>query len=130
MKIADTSFKEGREKRGLWFLKKIGESSKMDIWWWWFFVWNDWLMKGTKLYVQLNHFQRPPHCLTTNPQKWSDTLKQFAGCCRQIVWVCLTILFGWHDYFVGLAVKGLKSGSEQDLNLPRTWDQTLLNEIV
>ena len=31
MKIADTSFKEGREKRGLWFLKKIGESSKMDI---------------------------------------------------------------------------------------------------
>ena len=25
--------------------------------------------------------------LSANPTKWSNTLKQFVGCCRQIVWV-------------------------------------------
>ena len=30
-----------------------------------------------------------------NPWKWPNTLKQFVGCCRRIVWVCLTALRGW-----------------------------------
>ena len=30
--------------------------------------------------------------LSANPTKWSNTLKQFVGFCRRIVWVCLTIL--------------------------------------
>ena len=33
--------------------------------------------------------------LSANPTKWSSTLKQFVGCCRRIVWMCLTILWGW-----------------------------------
>ena len=33
--------------------------------------------------------------LSANPTKWSNTLKQFVGCCRRIVWVCLTILWDW-----------------------------------
>ena len=33
--------------------------------------------------------------LNANPTKWSNTLKQFVGCCGRIVWVCLTILRGW-----------------------------------
>ena len=38
--------------------------------------------------------------LNANLTKWSNTLKQFVGCCRWIVWVYLTI--------VGLAFKRLK----------------------
>ena len=34
--------------------------------------------------------------LNTNPTKWSNKLKQFVGNSRLIVWVCLTILWGWH----------------------------------
>ena len=34
--------------------------------------------------------------LSASPTKWSNTLKQFAGKSRRIVWVCLTILLGWH----------------------------------
>ena len=34
--------------------------------------------------------------LSANPTKWSNTLKQFVGKCRQIVWVCLTILWDLH----------------------------------
>ena len=30
--------------------------------------------------------------LNANPAKWSNTLKQFVGCCRRIVRVCLAIL--------------------------------------
>ena len=33
--------------------------------------------------------------LSANPTKWSVTLKQFVDCCRRMVWVCLTILWGW-----------------------------------
>ena len=33
--------------------------------------------------------------LSANPTKWLNTLKQFVGCCRQIVWVCLNISCGW-----------------------------------
>ena len=38
--------------------------------------------------------------LSANPTKWSNTLKQFVGRSRRILWVCF-------DYFVGLALKGL-----------------------
>ena len=38
--------------------------------------------------------------LSANRAKWSNTLKQFVGCCRQFVWVCLVI-------YVRLAPKGL-----------------------
>ena len=33
--------------------------------------------------------------LITNPRKWSNIFKQFVGCYRRIVWVCLTILWCW-----------------------------------
>ena len=33
--------------------------------------------------------------LSANPTKWSNTLKQFVGKSRQIIWACLTILCGW-----------------------------------
>ena len=42
--------------------------------------------------------------LTANSTKWSNTLRQFVGCCRWIVWVCLTILWGWR-LIHGTAVK-------------------------
>ena len=44
----------------------------------------------------------PPFIHTTlnplilNLTKWSNTPKQFIGCWKRIVWVCLTILWGWH----------------------------------
>ena len=38
--------------------------------------------------------------LSANPTKWSSTLKQFVGKCRQIAWV--------FDHFVRLALKGLR----------------------
>ena len=40
--------------------------------------------------------------VSPNPTKWSDTLKQNARYCQQIVWVS--------DHFVGLALQGLKKG--------------------
>ena len=39
--------------------------------------------------------------LRAKPTKWSNTLKQFAGCCRRIIYV--------FDHFVGLALKGIVS---------------------
>ena len=33
--------------------------------------------------------------LSVSPSKWSNTLKQFIGNSRRIVWVCLTILWVW-----------------------------------
>ena len=30
-----------------------------------------------------------------NPRKWSNTLKEFVGKSRRIVWECLIILWGW-----------------------------------
>ena len=33
---------------------------------------------------------------SANPTKKSNTLKQFLGCCRRIVWMCLTIFGGWN----------------------------------
>ena len=40
------------------------------------------------------------NALSAKPIKWPNTLKQFVGKSRWIVWVCF-------DYFVGLALKGL-----------------------
>ena len=34
--------------------------------------------------------------LSTNTTKWSNTLKLFVGNGGWIMWVCLTILWGWH----------------------------------
>ena len=33
--------------------------------------------------------------VNANSTKWSNTVKQFVGFCRRIVWACLTILWGW-----------------------------------
>ena len=33
--------------------------------------------------------------LSAKPTKWSNTLKQFVGRIRRMVWVCLTILWDW-----------------------------------
>ena len=55
-----------------------------------------------KLLVRTYHLfdfrvkQRFFNPLGASPTKWSNTLKQFVACCQQIVWVCLTILWGWH----------------------------------
>ena len=32
--------------------------------------------------------------LSGNPTELSNTLQQFVGCCRRIVWVCLIVLWG------------------------------------
>ena len=34
--------------------------------------------------------------LSTSLTKWSNTLEQFVGSCRQIGLMCLTILWGWY----------------------------------
>ena len=36
--------------------------------------------------------------LSINPTKWSNTLRQLVGFCRQIIWVYLTILWGWNHF--------------------------------
>ena len=46
------------------------------------------LNKGTLLFLCLSS-------LSANPTKWSTILKQFVSSSRRIVWVCLTILWGW-----------------------------------
>ena len=33
--------------------------------------------------------------LSANPTKWWNTLKEFIACYRRIIWVCLTIKWGW-----------------------------------
>ena len=43
--------------------------------------------------IKFSHDVNP---LSVNPKKWSNTLKQFVGCCRWMVGVCLTIFGGWH----------------------------------
>ena len=49
------------------------------------------------VYINLNPFSTNSRLLyplkTENLTKWSNTLKQFIGKCRRIVWVCLTILW-------------------------------------
>ena len=47
--------------------------------------------------------------LISNPTKWSNTLKQFVGNSRRIIWVCLAILWGWH-------LKGLDVSRRSEYN--------------
>ena len=63
-------------------------TKKLHIWTFftrWTLVWN-------RLNLLQYHKVNP---LSANPAKWPNTLKQFVNCYRQIVWVCLTILWGW-----------------------------------
>ena len=46
--------------------------------------------------------------LSSNPTKWSNTLKQFVGIRRQQPMDCLSVL----DHLVGLAIKGLAINSQ------------------
>ena len=41
------------------------------------------------------------NALSTNPKKWSNTLKQFFSCCQRIV-------FSVFDLFVGMMLKSLR----------------------
>ena len=41
---------------------------------------------------------------SANLTKWSNTLQQFVGSSRRIVWVCLTILWGWHWRLYGVYI--------------------------
>ena len=34
--------------------------------------------------------------LSAYPTKWLNTLKNLVDCCPRIVWVCLTVLWGWY----------------------------------
>ena len=49
-------------------------------------------------WIVLNFVQNIINPLSTNPTKWSNALKQIVGCCRQIVWVYLIILWSWRSY--------------------------------
>ena len=53
----------------------------------WWQLWNCW-----ELEIVWCNIIKP---LSANPTKCSNTLKKFAGFCQRIVWVCLTILWGW-----------------------------------
>ena len=44
---------------------------------------------------KVKHWYKCVRSLSANPTKWTNTLKQFVDFCRQIVWLCLTILWGW-----------------------------------
>ena len=58
-----------------------------------------WIKKHLFVTVQNSIFIVPEserfNPLSANPTKWSNTLKQFVYHSRQIVWVRLTILWGW-----------------------------------
>ena len=91
----------------LWFIKTFKQKWKIRN------TQNEWHLKsavgekgvhfkGSLNITLLNHSFMPESCskllvsdikpLSANPTKWSNTLKQFVGCCRPIIWVCLTIL--------------------------------------
>ena len=59
------------------------------------------LLENTPICHKLVIFIKPS---STNPMKWWNTLKQFFGKSRQIVWVCLTSLWGWRlkDQNIGI----------------------------
>ena len=51
--------------------------------------------KMTDFYMKWNTGLKWFTLLCLNPTKWSNALKQLIGNSRRIVWVCLTILWGW-----------------------------------
>ena len=61
-------------------------------------MWLFWFL--LELCTYFARFEKPKKIklnpLSANPTKWSSTIKQFVGFCRRIIWVCLTILWGWH----------------------------------
>ena len=59
--------------------------------------------KGRTIFVVFIGITLNLNPLRANLTKWSNTLKQFVGKSRRIVWVCLTILWRWQ------AIKGLTS---------------------
>ena len=53
---------------------------------------------GRLLLNQINdsyHWPNYFNSLSVNPIKWPNTLEQLVGYCRRIVWVYLTVLWGW-----------------------------------
>ena len=57
----------------------------------------DFIWGATDCYLYAKYCFNP---LTASPTKWSHTLKQFVGCCREII--CM------FDHFIGLALKWLR----------------------
>ena len=55
---------------------------------------DDMLGTSSKYFGECN-CQKYMNPLSANPTKWSNTLKQFVGISRQIVCVCLIILWDW-----------------------------------
>ena len=71
-----------------------------------------------KTYVVHGNF----NSLNAYPTKWSNTLKQFAGCCHRIVWVCFTILWGWR-------LKRVKGESVESNSHLKNRSQTITNFV-
>ena len=63
--------------------------------------------------------------LSTKFTKWSNTLKQFVGFCRRIVWVCLTILWDWH-----LRVNYYSEDDKNNLDTNFQNYQTTFSEVI
>ena len=55
----------------------------------WEYPWNE----KNNTFTWLSSLYNPFNPLSTSLTKWSNTLKQFVGCCRRIVWVCLNVLW-------------------------------------
>ena len=55
------------------------------------------LIESTKAHLSSN-----VNLLSVNFTKWSNKLKELVGKSRQIVWVCLTILWGWQLKGLGM----------------------------
>ena len=59
-------------------------------------IWNMRMLIQSNPYALLGfNFLITVNPLDTNPIKWSNTLKQFLHFFWRIVWLCLTILWGW-----------------------------------
>ena len=60
-------------------------------------IWRDmvYLKKGIEYLDIYWDFANTFNPLSANPTKWSNTLKQLLSNSRRIVWVWLTILWGW-----------------------------------
>ena len=62
-----------------------------------------------KFLIQYEFFRKYVNPLTTNPTKWSNTLKQFVN---NLPTNCFSVF----DHFVGLALKGLTSSTGDNLS--------------